>query len=171
MFDFGKLYTSTFWGLISDSTVLSLLQIEEYSGETFPPDNEDDEELFNTFMEKCVSHIFEGNSVDNLLNDYTPKISISEKVSSRGMNKKTEVGNMIISIYVTKEENKREKTMYKLIDAVVNALDSKRRLDRLLPALDTGLHGLEYVDRDPFGDTDATDWDLYTVIFRYEFIV
>lgn len=171
MFDFSNLYTKTFWGLISDTNILSLLEIDEYSGTTFPPDNEEDEELFNQFMEKCVSQIFEGNTADNLLDNYSPKLAISERVSARGMNRKTEVGNVIIHTFITKDDNKREKKTYKLIDAIVNALDTKKREERLLPPIEVGLHGLEYVDRDPFGDTDASGWDLYTVIFRYEFIV
>lgn len=171
MFNFSNLYTKVFWGLISDSSVLELLGITEYEGLSFPPDNTEDEELFNIFMTKCVSQVFEGISTNELVEDFLPKISISERVSSRGSNKKTEVGIIVIKTYVTKEENRKNKKTYKLIDSIINALDSKKRKERLLDVLDVGLDGLEYIDRDPFGDTDADGWDLYTILFRYEFIV
>ncbi len=171
MVDLGNLYTKSFWGLISDSSILELLGIEEYIGETFPPDNINDELLFNNFMEKCVSQIFEGDSPLDLVEDFTPKIGITERASQRGHNNKTEMGRLIICTYVSKEENKINKTTYKLIDSIINALDSKKRKDRLLAPLEIGLNGLEYEDRDPFGNTDADGWDLYTIIFTYEIIV
>lgn len=171
MVDLENLYTKTFWGLISDSSILELLGIEEYSGETFPPSTDEDEALFNVFMEKCVTQIFEGDSPIDPVEDFDTRIGITEGTTSRGSNNKTETGRLIISTFVSKEDNKKTKKTYKLINSVINALDSKKRKDRLLSPLEIGLNGLQYEDRDPYGSTDADGWDLYTIIFKYEFIV
>lgn len=137
--------------------MLSLLEVDR---DSYPDEN--------SFIKRLREQITDTTNPDNMLNDYSTRLTIHETGDSY-RNGVEDVGFVTIDIHTTQDKDRIDRRHLVILKRLIEILDSGERKARGKQPLDIGLEGLVYRSR-PSSSYVSTGWEKHSIVFEYKFL-
>ncbi|MCK9191165.1 MAG: hypothetical protein M0P10_06455 [Sphaerochaetaceae bacterium] len=161
MVDFKDIYIKIFREVRDDEKILRLLEIEPLKSDASPTDK-------NNFLKKLKTQIIDTANPGDMLNDYSSKLCVHESDGSYRSGVE-DYGYISIDIHTTQDKDAIDRRHLKIMQRLIEILDSNERVKAGKEKLNIGLEGLVYKSR-PSQTNVSTGWEKHTVLFEYKFL-
>lgn len=156
MVDIRDIYIKIFREIRDDEKLISLLEIDKASMTE------------NEFIKQLRKQVLDTAKPGDMLNDYAPKLCIHEAEGSY-RDVVEDYGFVAIDIHTTSDKDEKNRVHLKILQRLIEVLDTRERKKIGKNRVDVGLEGLVYKRR-PNTAVISTGWEKHTVLFEYKFL-
>lgn len=156
MVNIRDVYIKIFREIRDDPQMIELLEIDQASMDR------------NSFLKQLKTQIIDTANPGDMLNDYSTKICIRESSGSYRTGVE-DIGFVALDIHTTQDKDAVSRNHLKILQRLIEILDSSERRKQNKEPLDVGLEGLIYTQR-PSTTFVSTGWEKHTILFRYKYL-
>ncbi len=158
IFDIKQVNVEIFKAIRDDAEIVKLLDIDKF------------EMTHDEFIAALRKQIFDAQTPDDLLTNYSTKICIHDE-SGGSVNSFEEVGYIAVDIHITQDKTSVDRRHLIIMKRLIEILDTNNRQKLGLKKLPIGLYGLSYRRRDNIQLSRNTGWEKYTLVFEYKYLI